>query len=237
MPLAHEESNTAQQTSGNQEIVSGNDAGTDQLYILAVAIYASSVIVDQVEGGGLTWNQLAGAIGCGGRIPQIRTELWWAFGSPGGTFDVTVDTDGSCRLSLVVSRYSGADPVTPVENADHANTNGASSPSCGGGSDNSLVLADITSTIADSMMYIASHVRHRTIDTADPSYTQRAAISNFSSGDGANLYVHDFLDSAIETDNCEHDIGGGDTDWAASVCAIRPLSSIPVPTQRHQMLI
>jgi len=235
--LAHQETQTGLVASGTVISVPNNVVGTDMLYMCGIVVYSPNPagVVSSVVGGGLTWQLLTGTDGCSGRLGNNGTEIWYAFGSPGSVFTVTITISKTSRASASVSRYSGADVVTPVENGVFANTNGTGAPACGGGSDDADATIDITSTIADSIMYGMTTPRNNTISVPDPSYTQRAFISNTNSGQAANLYVHDFLDSLIETDTMNHTLSST-TIWIVSACAIRPASGI-VTGQINQMML
>jgi hypothetical protein len=214
------------QTSYDLPSVAG---GTDQLYLIAVALYkesGSSATVSSISGTPLTWTMEKAQ--CSARIANPRVEIWQAFGSP-GSFTATVNiSGGAVRLSsAAISSYSGADPTTPTEGADGSNydpANGCLGPytSLDDTADASLSL---TSSQNNSMLYVATQPRNRTITTPDPDYDQRAFISNSSGGDGANLYVHDRTLASAGTDSADHTISGL-TDWNMAGLVINPASTL-----------
>ena len=134
--------------------------GTDQLYIVSIEKeYTASIV--SVSGGGLTWN--LAKEGCGSRTHGNQTKLWtyYAFGSPGSAFGVKVDIDETQTLLAIASRYTGADPTTPIEDINYQNTNGENG-ACTGGSDGNSPLLTTGSPLPDSIHYAATYTRRPT---------------------------------------------------------------------------
>lgn len=239
MPVAHVATLTGQIASGTSIVIAGVGAGANNLYMVSYCCWTDSgslpaAAISSISGGGLTWSLVPGTVGCSGRLDNNRTEIWRALGSPGGSFSVTITLNKSARASAIISRYTGIDLTTPVAGGNYANTNGPVAPACGGGSDNTTIVINTTPTLADSAVYVLSQPRHRTIDTPDADYTQRGFVNNVDSGDGANLYAHDFIGAPVATDVCQHALSS-DAPWIASSCVIR-VAPVAIP-QPQQMVI
>jgi hypothetical protein len=74
------------------------------------------------------------------------------------------------------------------------------------------------------VLFVATHPRITTITTPDGDYTQRAFVSNFASGDGANLYLHDRTLTNPGTDSAAHTLNSS-VDWDMAGVVINPASS------------
>jgi hypothetical protein len=222
--ISHIETQSTAQTTETSYSLPSVAGGTDLLYLITVAMYretGSSATVSSITGGGLTWTlQVAH---CSARINNPHIEVWQAFGSP-SSFSATVNiSDAVRRTSAAISSYSGADPTT--EGAAGSNTNGLNGACDGTGIDDANATLSLTSTENDSVLYVATHPRIRTITTPDPDYTQRAFVSNTSGGDGANLYIHDRTLATAGTDSADHTLSGT-ADWEMAGLVINPASSI-----------
>jgi hypothetical protein len=208
--------------------VTGIGGGTDQLYVAAIATYdfsGASTTVSSISGGGLTWTLQKSQ--CSRRLPRANVEIWQAFGSPGASFNADITLVGETAVtSATVSRYSGADPTTPTEGADGSNTGGVGvNAVCDELDEETLNLSlSLTSSNNDSVLFVASHPRNKTISAADVDYTQRAVIQNANGGSGAYLYVHDRTLAAAGTDSADHTIGSV-TGWDMAGLVINPASS------------
>ncbi len=158
-------------------------AGTDQLYLISVALYGTNMIVSSVTNdGGLTFALKRSQ--CSARISQPQVEIWEAFGTPSGTFSVTANISGTATVvSAAVSRYSGADTTTPTEGVAGSTSNGQNG-ACTGGLDDAIQTLSLTSTVDGSVPYVTTHTRNRVLSSEDADYTQRAYLDNTASGTG-----------------------------------------------------
>jgi hypothetical protein len=201
-------------------------SGTDQLYVAAISYYGDGGVVSlsSVSGGGLTWTLQKKQ--CSRRLNRAFVEVWQAFGSPGASFNVDVTLSGNAVVSAAVSRYSGADSTTPTEGADGSNTGGVGvNAVCDGLDEETTNLSlSLTSSQNDSVLFVASHPRNKSITAADVDYTQRAAILNSDGGNGAYLYVHDRTLATAGTDSADHTIGSV-TGWDMAGLVINPAPS------------
>jgi len=158
--INHEETLTGPPGAAVASVTVNNvAAGTNQLYLVSVAIYEIGVNVNDIDDGGgtgLTW--VLQKVQCSARISQPRVEIWQAFGSPGSTFNVTVNLTGiAIRVSAAVSRYSGVDTSTPTEGVSGSNTNGqGAAATCGLGTDNTNLTLSLTSMLDNSVLFVAS---------------------------------------------------------------------------------
>ena len=224
--ISHVETQTTAQLTSTSYDLPSVAGGTDQLYLIAVAMYrdgGSSAIVSSISGTPLAWTLQKAQ--CSARIANPRIEVWQALGSP-SSFTATVNiSDAVRRTSAAISSYSGADPTTPIEGPEGSNFNGQPG-ACGGGiTDTANAILSLTSSQNDSVLYVATHPRQRTITTPDPNYDEKAFVSNFSGGDSANLYVHDRTLTAFGTDSTDHTLSGT-TDWEMAGLIINPASGL-----------
>ncbi|MGH6690097.1 MAG: hypothetical protein ACREF4_05385, partial [Gammaproteobacteria bacterium] len=220
--ILHQETVTANGASVGSLNLPTMQGGTAQLYVAAVAVYETGVNVASISGGGLTW--ILQKTQCAAGVAQPHIDVWQAFGSPGVAFTPVVTlTAAAQRVSAAVTRYSGASPTLPTEGAAGSNTNGLNGV-CGGGASTTNLSLSLTSTLNDSVLYVASHPRHRTLSIEDPDYAQRTFISNSSGVAGANLYVHDRTLLAAGTDSADHTASAA-VDWDMAGLVIRPAPS------------
>ena len=163
--------------------VSNVTAGTDQLYLISVALYGTNMTVSSVTNdGGRTFALKRSQ--CSARISQPQVEIWEAFGTPSGTFSVTANISGTATVvSAAVSRYSSADTTTPTEGVAGSNSNGQNG-ACTGGLDNAIQTLSLTSTVDGSVHYVTTHTRNRVLSSEDADYTRRAYLDNTASGAG-----------------------------------------------------
>ena len=223
MAVAHQGTQTGSiSTSSSTVTVASNAAGTDSLYLCAINCYGTNsstpTDVSTVSGGsGLSWAKLNA--GCSGRIQNPHTEIWWAYGSPGTAFTVTVTMAANCdAITASVSRYTGTSASAPVGTA-YENTNGLNG-TCGGGTDNSTPNLELTSANDNSVLFVVTHTRQIDLATADVTYTERASVVNDAGGgSGASLHVHEKLLATAGTDNCDHTTSS-DRPWICTGCVI-----------------
>ena len=199
--------------------------GVNKLYILGVT-NRSNVNVSQITGvAGLTWTQ---------RLRQCAAnnvaylEIWTAYGSPSdGTINIRF-SNTSTAIVGTVTRYSGADPASPVENWTSANTKGIASTQCNTGSGNSNpAVLPVTASTANSLIYVMTNARTDTITAADPDYGQRAYDT---AGSGTNTYIHDRVFPSSGVDNVSHTLSGT-ADWLIAGIVVRPQAVTPTPTK------
>ena len=208
--------------------VTGIPGGTNQFYLVAIALYTSNGTpgtsdVDTLSGGGLTWARVSGTTACNGRISQARGELWWAFGSP-SSFTLTVDLTDVVRdpagFHVTVSRISGAGNQAPI-NADYSNVNADSGgPACTGGSDNDLPTLDMTVTDSDSMVFNMLQPRNGAMDTVDADYTQQYFVEHKDGGDASTMGIFTRIGGGGPTDEIQHLINS-DRPWFMIGCEIQ----------------
>ena len=232
--ISHTETQSTAQTISTSYALPSVGGGTDQLYIISVAMYkvgGSSATVSSIAGGSLSWSLQKAQ--CSARIANPRIEIWQAFGSP-SSFSATVNiSDAVERTSAAISSYSGADSTAPTEGAAGSNydpANACLGPYDSADDTNSTSLS-LTSSLNDSVLYVATHPRIRTITTPDADYDQKAFVSNTSGGDGANLYVHDRTLPSFGTDSADHALSGT-ADWDMAGLVINPASGLS-PTGKY----
>ena len=218
---------TASATTATSLNVTGVSAGANSLYLASVAIYGNnSRQVSSISGGGLTWTRVKRQ--CSARIIQPWMELWKATGSPSGSFTATITLSGApTRWSAAVSRYTGADLTNPLEGITGSNTKGLN-PSCPNdrsGVDNAAAALTLTASQGNSVLYVATHSRNKTMATPAASFTQRAFVSNTSGGDGSNLYIHERTVTTAGTTNVSHTLNSS-TDWDMIGVVIRPAGGL-----------
>ncbi|HSG98023.1 MAG TPA: DUF2341 domain-containing protein, partial [Woeseiaceae bacterium] len=201
-------------------------SGTDQLNLATVSYYGngSTVTVDTVTGGGLTWTLAKKQ--CSERLNRMYLEIWQAYGSPGATFNVDVNLiNGTAVTTVAVSRYSGADSTTPTEGAAGSNTGGQEGACPGSGVDDVNASLSLTSSQNDSVLFAATHPRNTSITTPDAAYTQRAVnTTNADGGSGAFLYVHDRSLAAAGADSVDHTLNATKS-WIMAGLVINPASA------------
>ena len=215
--------NSASPPSVSTLSVTNVTSGTDQLYVAAVSYYGDGGVVSlsSVSGGGLTWTLQKKQ--CSRRLNRAFVEVWQAVGSPGASFNVDVTLSGNAVVSAAVSRYSGADSTTPTMGAAGSNTGGLNGVCDGLDEETTNLSLTLTSSSNDSVLFVASHPRNKSITVADPDYAanERAAIQNSDGGNGAYLYVHDRSLATAGTDSADHTIGSV-TGWDMAGLVINP---------------
>ncbi|KKW28377.1 MAG: Fibronectin type III domain protein [Parcubacteria group bacterium GW2011_GWA2_52_8] len=218
---------TASATTATSLNVTGVSAGANSLYLASVPIYSNNYReVSSISGGGLTWTRVKRQ--CSARIIQPWMELWKATGSPSGSFTATITLSGApTRWSAAVSRYTGADLTNPLEGITGSNTKGLN-PACpndSSGVENAAAATTLAATQNNSVLFVATHPRHRTITTPASGFTQRAFVSNTSGGDGSNLYIHERTVTTAGTTNVSHTLNSS-TDWDMIGVVIRPAGGL-----------
>lgn len=194
--------------------------GTNQLYLAFIELRdGSNFRTDSMSGGGLTWTRVHKRRDTQG---TIMYELWAAFGSPGSSFQPTLDSfsveSGGADTSLaavcgVCLRIPDADPTTPYANA-------ASSDA--GATDNANHTVTGTVGTANSLMVGAIVTRGFTVSTPDTDYS---AVNNATAGSGgnvANLYVRARTGSSpsVGTDTFANTLNAA-ADWIGGIVEVR----------------
>lgn len=215
MPIAFESSHTAANSSTASLDITGVESGTDQLYILGVAVDGLNT-VSTVTGGGLTWTKSKEQ--CGSKDSTF-CSFWTAFGSPVSSFTITIIPSATTSVSAGVLRYSGADSATPFEDVVGENINGEEG-GCTGGTNNNSVQTTTTSGQDASVYVMASSTVVRTITTAHSGSIERATANAGSGATATRIYLHDIA-SDTETINMLHSLNNL-TSWAAAALVIIP---------------
>src|SRR3989338_7809756 len=131
--------------------------GVSKLYVVGVT-YRNNVSISNITGvTGLSWTPRLRQCAAG-NIAYV--EIWTAYGSPSdGTIDINF-SGASTAIVGSVTRYSGADPASPVENWTSANTLGVASTQCNTGSGNyNPAVLSLTASTANSNLYVMTNAR------------------------------------------------------------------------------
>ncbi len=197
-------------TANNVTAVAGD------LYIAAVAAKRHTT-VSGITGLGLSWTRID--VQCGGRN-QTGVDVWRAMGAPSGDGPVTATLDGApSNASIIVTRYSGVDPVAPIGATVSANTNGENG-SCDGGADGRAYQFNLVATASGSVVYAAAARRHRPHNPGE-GFTERVEYQQGSGGSAAGLAVQDKNIVIPGPVNVSGSFGGS-VDWAVASFEIRP---------------
>jgi hypothetical protein len=194
------------------------------LYLAAVS-FKPNVPVTSVSGLGLAWTPVRQH--CGARA-QTGIALFQAYGSPsaGGTVTASLASAPSSAV-IAVARYAGASGAGGLGSPVSANTLGISG-TCSGGTDGSSYAFDLTTSAADSLVFVAAAMRSKS-HAPGAGYTE---IAEAFGGDGG---------SASGTALSERRIGSPATvsvngsfsstvDWAVVAVEIRA-GAAPAPPE------
>ena len=159
-------------TAGPVEAESGG------LYLAAVS-FKPNVPVASVSGLGLAWTPVRQQ--CGARA-QTGIALFQAYGSPsaGGTVTASLASAPSSAV-IAVARYAGASGAGGLGSPVSANTLGISG-ACSGGTDGSSYAFDLTTSAADSLVFVAAAMRGKS-HAPGAGYTE---IAEAFAGDGGS---------------------------------------------------
>jgi photosystem II stability/assembly factor-like uncharacterized protein len=193
--------------------------GTSQTYVLSIATRTNRDVTS-VTGGGLTWTERVEQ--CAGRAQQ-GIRLWTAQGSPGSSFQVTINFTEGKALSAVLSRYSGVDTF---EDPVGHNTNGENGI-CSGGIDDPNAELTLTSTVNGSVHVVAVNHRNNTVSSYSAPYAQAGTESQSSGGEGTNLTTYDRTLDPSAMDTFQATIGA-DKDWATAGIVLNPTAGSDV---------
>ncbi len=202
-------------------VTSSSVAAVSGALYLAAITSKDHVIVQSVTGMGLTWTLVRAQ--CSGR-GQTGVEIWAGAGtaSPGTVTARFVSTPNSA--ALVVVRYAGADPVSPLGALVSANTNGVQG-SCSGGSDTASHSMNLQTTVPGALAFAAVAIRNRDY-TPGSGYTQRDEVTAGSGGWIAGLAV---MDRSVANPG-QVTVNGTfsqDIDWAVVAVELRPAIVFP----------
>jgi hypothetical protein len=200
-------------------------AAPGQLYVAAVSSKPDRV-VGSVSGLGLDWSPVVGQ--CAGRS-QTGVEVWAAWGSASGDGPVTATLSSAPKNAvIVVSRYSGVDPLAPIGNFVSGNSNGIEG-ACSGGTDGDAYAFDLVTTAPGSVVYGAAAMRNKTHEPGLGYTEQIEIVQGGSGGSKASLAVQDrpiALPSLVAVDGTFN----RNVDWAVAAVEIKASgSSEPEP--------
>lgn len=214
--VVFEESVQGSSTSSSTVVTGGGpSAVTGDLYLAAMSS-KGYFPVTSVEGMGLVWTPVRSQ--CAGR-QQTGVDLWMGMGTPiEGPVTATFSGTPSNAV-IVVSRYSGADPVEPLGTMVGANTNGTDGD-CSGGSDNTVFSLDVATSGEDAVVFAAVALRYRQLSPG-AGYVLRGEAYAGLGGSAAGLAVIDqeFPAGGIVPLNGSFD---GSVDWAVVGIEIHP---------------
>lgn len=214
--VVHEETQTGS-TTGAGSIVSASLAGgSDMLYLVAISRNAPNAIT-AVAGAGLTFQPLIQNVEGGGR----RLDIWYAFGdATAGAITVSMST--STNAHIAVSRYSKADPTTPIEDSDSATgTSTTATPPSATGTDRGVALIAVSHEAASG--------------SAGALYTERSDETN---GVGVNVDSLGTETKPLTTTGAEsgsYNLASSEL-WLAAIVTIRPAPATdPVLTVTYKV--
>jgi len=200
---------TSVTTASSVPVQSGN-------LVLAAVATKAYVNVTAVTGLGLTWTRVRAQ--CGGRS-QTGVEVWLGTGSPSPGLVTASFASAPTSAALLVARYSGADPVTPLGAMVSANTQGVGGP-CSGGVDTAAYAMSLQTTVNDAVVFQAVAMRSRIL-TPGSGYVLRNQFYAGPSGSVAGLAVADRVFASPGTVNVNGSFDGS-VDWAVVGIVIRP---------------
>ena len=125
--------------------------GTDQTYVLIVALRSNEDVTNVTGGAGLTWLP-AQVEQCAGREQQ-GIKVFTAQGSPGSAFGLQITKANSKPASAVLCRYSGVDMTSGFEDPVGENKWGENGICNNTGGDTDVAKLTLTST-ADGAFHV-----------------------------------------------------------------------------------
>ena len=232
---------TVQSVTGNvnTSTVSSVPGGTNQLYIAIGHFYLNDPtvgnnVLSAISGGGLTWEYITGTRGCSDRITQLRTEWWWAYGSP-STFDATVTIAGTplaAGIHIAIVRIDGAANEMPI-NGEYANSAGDNAVCDTTGTDTASPTIGLTISNADSLALNSVTPRNQAdgVSTPDTDYTQDYEVTNISGSNASTIWAgHRTTSSVPGTETITHTLGST-RPWVVSAAEIRAAQSVLTQNQ------
>jgi len=129
---------------------------------------------------------------------------------------------------IVVARYSGADPTTPIGNRVSANTLGVGGL-CSGGVDGTVLSMPLVTGLNGSVVFGAVAMRNHTM-VPGPEWAQRDFVGASTTGSMASVAI---LDGTVATAGTVTLTGTFDAtvDWAAIGLEIRPAALTKTASQ------
>ncbi len=203
-------------TSTNVVATSGN------LYLAAVTSKAPKAVAS-ISGMGLSWTLVRSQ--CSGRN-ATGVEVWLGQGTPTGSDIVTATFAAApANAVIIVSAYSGFDPLDPIGTIVSGNTNGVSG-ACSGGTDSGAYSFDLSANGDGGALFGAVARRHR-VHTPGSGFMEREEVQAGSGGDVAGVVVYDQLmaqaGSLVMQGSFSSDVDWALLDWKLDLQARRLL--------------
>jgi hypothetical protein len=226
--IALEEIRTGGASASNNLSTSADlTAVNGDLYLATIAAKSFRQALS-VSGLGLTWTRVAAQCGARG---QTGLDVWMAIGVPSGDGPVSATiADGAKNAVLLVSRYSGVDPASPLGNVASANTNGMAA-TCSGGTDNPAYSLDLNTDVDRAVIYAAAAMRNKE-HTPGAGFQERAEVLQGSSGSAASAAVMDRTVDTAQTVTVNGTFSA-DVDWAAIALEIKPAGALALAGTAH----
>jgi PKD repeat protein len=191
-------------------------AHPDELYLVAVAT-KPFVDVVAVQGLGVAWKTVR--MQCGGRA-QSGVAVFVNEGQPNVSEPVRATlASAASAATIVVSKYTGANPLNHFGNVISGNTNGLNG-ACAGGVDTSAYSFNLPVTAPGAAAYGAVSIRQRT-HTPGATFTERMEVHAGLSGSTAGVAVMDKVFGEPTTATLSGTLSSS-TDWAFIALEIVP---------------
>ena len=173
-PLTVRETQTGTAPSATITSVSTSTALTASYGLFLAAIGKNNTTaVSSVSGGGLTFTYVGAQNNTKTPTPNGRIEIWYAKGTPtAGTVTASFPS-ATQAASIVVTRFTGFDPNSPLGTPAGAGAKTGKAPS-----------VSLTTTAANSFAYAAVYAEGAT-STPASGYTEEGEIGNLNSVDVA----------------------------------------------------
>ncbi len=220
--VVFEEVQTGGSANGLVSTATSLAGGVDQLYVVATTSKKFKSVAS-LSGLGLTWVKVIEQ--CSGRS-QTGLSVWYAIGTTSGGQVTASFTSAPNNAAIVVSRYSGANPGTPIGNVVSGNSNGASGI-CDGGTDGNAYSFSVTTSSPDAVVFGASAFRNKSHAPGN-GYTERAEFTQGNGGSAAGVAVMDqkFASSGATVLDGSF---SSNVDWAVVGLVILGGPSTPTP--------
>ncbi|MHC4140914.1 MAG: right-handed parallel beta-helix repeat-containing protein [Planctomycetota bacterium] len=189
--------------------------GTDQTYVMCIAVRDDGTVTNVTGGEGLTWTERAHQCADGS---ETSSWIFTAEGSPGPDFGPSVYVS-SGLVSAVCLRYSG---VGAIEDPTWENINGENG-ACTDATDDSQAQLTLTSTVDGSVHLVALAPRNRGFSTSGWSSRQGA-----TTGGGPNtttIYALEKTFDPAATDQFQATLDGN-TSWASAGIVLAPTPAL-----------
>ncbi|MHC4081641.1 MAG: right-handed parallel beta-helix repeat-containing protein, partial [Planctomycetota bacterium] len=191
------------------------DGGTDQFYVMCIAVREDGTVTSVTGGEGLTWTERLHQCADGS---ETSAWIFTADGSPSSAFSPTVNVS-SGLVSAVCLRYSG---VGAFEDPTKQNINGESG-ACTDATDDNQALLTLTSTVNGSVHLVGLAPRNRGFSTSGWSSRQGA-----TTGGGPNtttIYALEKTFDPAATDQFQATLDGN-TSWATAGIVLAPTPAV-----------